>query len=153
MSLVTTAQLAERLPFDMSDEELREAEGALTDLSDQARIYGSPSWETPETTPITVLNLITRAAARHMKNYDGLLQSRAGDETLVWSDHGEDAGSASFTAGEKQLLRAAAGTGFDGLTSVPLGFDFPVKTHCSGITFLNGDGVYFPVQHWASDPW
>lgn len=110
-ALVTVEELADRLPFVMDADDEREATGALEDLSDDARYYGSDSWVDALTTPRQVRNLVLRAAVRHMKNYEGFIQSRAGDETLVWTDRGEDAGSAYFTRREQNALRQMAGKG------------------------------------------
>lgn len=108
-TLVTIEELRARVPFVMDEDEEREASGALDDLSDDARMYGKSSWLTATGTPRQVKNLILRAAVRHMKNHEGFTQSRAGDETLAWTDRGEDAGSAYFTDREIKALRTLAG--------------------------------------------
>lgn len=108
-TLVSLEELADRLPFQMNDDDTREAQGALDDLSNDARHYGLRLWDTPDKTPAPVRNLILRAAQRHMKNYEGYVQSRAGDEMLMWTDRGEDAGAASFTRSEQQKLSVWAG--------------------------------------------
>lgn len=113
--LATTDELAERLPFVMDPDELREAEGALIDLSDEARHHGSDRWISEDTTPESVINLILRAATRHMKNYEGYTNSRAGDESVSWSDKGVNSGSAHFTPDEQARLGELGGyrrTGF-----------------------------------------
>ena len=107
-ALVSVEELSDRLPFEMDSDEEREATGALDDLSDDARYYGSESWETPETAPHQVKNLILKAAVRHMKNYEGYTQSRAGDETVGWTDRGHESGSAYFTESEQKRLAAYA---------------------------------------------
>lgn len=109
--LATVDDLQARLAFEMTPEERREATGALTDLSDLARTYGSSAWASEASTPESVRNLILRAAARYMKNYEGYVQSRAGDETLIWSDQKGNAGAAYFTSDEKAALRGTAGLG------------------------------------------
>ena len=81
-------------------DERREAEGALADLSWDAQSIGSAKWTTPVNTPQSVKNLIVRAAARHMKNYEGYTQSRAGDETVQWAEQ-DTPGTATFTRDEK----------------------------------------------------
>ncbi|MFC0622821.1 hypothetical protein [Kribbella deserti] len=106
--LVTITELAARLPFELDADETREAEGAIADLSDDARLYGKPGWLSPAVTPVPVKNLILKAAGRHMKNHDGYTTSRAGDETVAWTDRGHDAGSAYFTDRELKALRAMA---------------------------------------------
>lgn len=115
--LATVEELQARLSFEMEPSEEREAAGAILDLSDEARTYGRSSWLTPSTTPAAVRNLVLKAAARHMKNYEGYIQSRAGDETIIWTDRRDNAGSAYFTEAEvASLVRMAGGSS---ITTVP----------------------------------
>jgi hypothetical protein len=116
-ALASVEELAARLPFVMDADEVREAEGALEDLSDDARHYGKASWLDPAKVPAEVKNLITRAASRHMKNYDGFTGSRAGDEDVNWVNRGEDAGSAYFTEREIKKLKALGGNQHSGFYS------------------------------------
>lgn len=109
VALASVDDLKSRLAFDLTPEEEREALGALTDLSDEARAHGRASWLTPDTTPQSVKNLILRAASRHMKNYEGFVMSRAGDEYLQWSDLKEKAGAAYFTDAEVTALKRMSG--------------------------------------------
>ena len=44
-----------------------------------------------------------------MKNYEGYVTSRAGDETVAFSDRGEQMGDASFNAEERKRLGEFAG--------------------------------------------
>lgn len=106
--LVDIIDLEARLPFIMDADEKREAEGALADLSWDAQSIGSAKWTTPLNTPQSVKNLIVRAAARHMKNYEGYTQSRAGDETVQWAEQ-DTPGTATFTRDEKQMLKQMGG--------------------------------------------
>lgn len=119
-ALVTPEQLAAKIPFVMDEDERREAAGALESLSDDARYYGKAQWTTQSVAPRQVVNLIIRAAVRHMKNYDGYVQSRAGDEALTWTDRGENAGSAYFTKSEIAMLRDMGGNQRSGFHTVPL---------------------------------
>jgi hypothetical protein len=122
-ALATVEQLADRLPFVMDAGEIREAQGALEDLSDDARHLGKQSWGDAATAPSEVVRLVLRAASRHMKNYDGFTQSRAGDETVAWNDKGEEAGAAYFTEAEKKKLKALAGnhSGFHSVSAAAWG--------------------------------
>jgi hypothetical protein len=106
--LVALADLEARLPFVLNEDEKREATGALEDLSFDAQSIGSARWIDELTTPTAVKNLILRAAARHMKNYEGYTMSRAGDETVQWADQ-ETPGTATFTEDEKSMLRTMGG--------------------------------------------
>lgn len=113
--LATTTELQARLPFTMDADELREAQGALADLSDDARHYGSPRWTDAATAPRQVINLVLKAATRHMKNYEGYTLSTAGDERVAFTNRGDEAGTAHFTAAEIDRLSELGGfrrTGF-----------------------------------------
>lgn len=104
--LVTVEELEGKLPFDLSVEEKREAARSLEELSDDARHYGSSKWESEALAPRQVKNLVLKAAARHMKNYEGLQTSRAGDESVTFF---EGAGDAQFTKDEKRRLSELGG--------------------------------------------
>lgn len=106
--LVALPDLEARLPFVLDEDETREATGALEDLSFDAQAIGSALWTDELNTPTAVKNLILRAAARHMKNYEGYTMSRAGDETVQWQDQ-DTPGTATFTEDEKQMLRTMGG--------------------------------------------
>lgn len=110
-ALAAVSELAARLPFDMDDGEQREAQGALDDLSDEARFYGDERWDKPESAPYPVKQLVLKAAARHMKNPEGYAMSAAGDERVSWQDRKDPgtAGSATFTDEERKRLRELAG--------------------------------------------
>lgn len=151
-ALVSIEELQARLSFTMDPDDEREATGALEDLSDAARYYGLDTWTIPARAPRTVKNLITRAAVRHMKNYEGYTSSRAGDEAVAWTDRGEDAGSATFTETEKKLLRGHGGNRNSGLHSVQQ------VAYGSGPPTVVGlvldEGSNEPIQMFASeDPW
>jgi hypothetical protein len=51
-----------------------------------------------------VKTLTLKSAARYLRNPNGYTQSRAGDETLAWSDIRRDAGTVYFTREEIRLL-------------------------------------------------
>lgn len=150
-ALATVEELAEHLPFVMDPDEEREAAGALIDLSDEARHYGSSRWLDPATTPQAVINLVLRAARRHMKNYDGYIESRAGDESVRWSDKGvEFAGSAHFTPAE--VLRLGELGGYRRSTFHSVG----VYAHNKGkegtaVGLVPDEGSNEPIQFFSSD--
>lgn len=149
--LVTTTELAARLPFVMDEDEEREAEGALTDLSFEAQAVGSANWTDPSNTPQAVLNLILRAAARHMKNYEGYTVSRAGDETVQWDAQGEGAGSARFTKDERQMLKQMGGRlPFIGGVSVYAYSNKPASS-VGYVPVVNGSP--FPMYADGAEPW
>lgn len=148
--LVSITDLASRLPFTLDADETREAEGALADLSFDAQAIGSQLWVDPETTPLAVKNLILRAAARHMKNYEGYTLSRAGDETVQWTDKGESAGTATFTPDEKKIIAQMAGRGaFIGTVGV---YAYPAPDRKIGYV-PSAQGADFPLFADEVEPW
>jgi hypothetical protein len=102
------ADLRARMERALVDDEEQSASSALEDASDMARAYGR-DWDTT-TAPRLVRTLVLRAVVRYMRNPDGYTQSRAGDESVSWSDAaGENAGTVYFTADEIDLLKGLAG--------------------------------------------
>lgn len=150
-ALATVAELAARLPFVMDDDETREATGALEDLSDDARHYGKSSWVDAATTPRQVVSLVLKAAGRHMKNFEGFTQSRAGDETLTWTDRGHNAGSAYFTKSEIAILTQMAGV--SAIFSVPITAWGPKVSGWEGLVPVEYGGDKFPLFGSDTSPW
>lgn len=143
--LVSLEELQDRLHFDMDEGEQREATGALEYLSDEAREVGLASWSTPEKAPQTVRSIVLKAAIRFMKQYEALVQSRAGDETAIWSDLGQDMGTAFLNDREIKSLRRIAGQG--GIISAPVfAWDDTEKTdNSSELVYAtdNDEGIPF----------
>lgn len=109
-SLATLGDLKERCDWTFDDDEERAAPGYLEEASDMARIYGRASWDSISA-PRMARNIVISAVRRYMRNPDGFVQSRAGDETLAWDTLGDKAGTIYFTNDEQKLLRAMAGIG------------------------------------------
>src|SRR4051794_40804003 len=86
-----------RLDFTLDELEAESVLAALEDLSDEARFIAERDWEVVSTVPNLVRNTVVKAVARWAKNMNGYVQSRAGDETVVWSDLGPEAGAPEFT--------------------------------------------------------
>ena len=145
--LATLEALADRLEWTLSDDEQRLAVGALAELSDDARFYGKASWTSASTTPTLVRNLVLKAAARFMRNPDGFVQSRAGDEAVAWGDRGPEAGAAHFTDREIKMLRTIAGT--PNMLSTPISAWESTYGDETGYAPVEGGGKVFPI--FASD--
>lgn len=109
-SLATVAELKARCDWTFDADEDRAALGYLEEASDLVRAYGRDSWDAL-TAPRMVKNLVIGAVRRFMRNPEGYTQSRAGDETLAWSDIGRDAASIFLTNAEIKLLRSLSGSG------------------------------------------
>lgn len=100
-------ELEDRLEWDLTDEEKRVGQSALEDLSDDATHHGR-DW-TRANVPRVVRRTVLAAATRYLRNLEGVVQSRAGDETLVYGED-KSAGSAHFTSDEIQvIIRSAMG--------------------------------------------
>jgi hypothetical protein len=144
-SLASVEEVQARLDWTLDDGERQVADGAITDLSDDARFYGSNSW-TEANCPRQVKNLVVRAAARFMRNPDGYVTSRAGDETVAWTDRKEDAGVATFTRQEQDQLAELAGNTRTGLTSVPMAAFGPTRKHTPRYVFPSRRDIHSPYE-------
>lgn len=109
--------------------------------SDMARDLGNPTW-TYVTAPKSVQRIVAAAVARWVNNTEGLITSRAGDETLAWAES-VATGMIEFSDMERQRLakHSLRATGFG---------SFGVESQ----TILGEDGertLYVPVQG-SSEP-
>jgi hypothetical protein len=109
-SLASVAELRARCDWDFDDNEDRAAAGYLEEASDLARTYGNAAW-TLTTAPRMVKTIVISSVRRYMRNPEGFIQSRAGDETVIFADLGHDAGSIYFTPAEIKLIRGLSGGG------------------------------------------
>lgn len=114
----TLDELKARLDWTLDADEERIATASLEDASDLARAYAGRDWDPAATAPRLVRTMVLKACKRYMNNPSGYTQSRAGDETLGWSDDaGENAGTVYFTRDEQEML-ANLGGRRSGLVSV-----------------------------------
>jgi hypothetical protein len=150
MALATLEDLKARLEWELDADETRAAHGALDDLSDQALHYGRSTW-TAATVPTLVRNTILAATTRYLRNPDGYTQSRAGDETLTWSDRGHDAGTPYFTEREVKLISGFAGRA--GIGSIPVTAWGSGKRTTLGYVPVRGGGDPFPMFADEVEPW
>jgi hypothetical protein len=153
LAYATLDELKGRLDWDLDADELRIAAGALEDASDLAATYGR-EWP-EETVPRLVRTLVLKAAARYMRNPNGYTQSRAGDETLAWSDaHGRDAGSVYFMREEIRLLEELAGRkrGISSVVVSAWGTKLP-DSGAGGHVPVDYGGDTFPLFGDAVSPW
>lgn len=95
-----------RLDFALDTAEHAAVQAALEDMSSEARYYGNRAWPDPSATPNIVRATVIKAVARWARNMNGYVTSRAGDETLSWSDVGPEAGAPEFLPKEIKLLKA-----------------------------------------------
>lgn len=151
MDFATIEELTARLDWTLDADETRIAVAALEDLSDQARYYGL-AWPVPATAPRMVRSIVLNAAVRYMRNPDGYTLSRAGDETLQWTDLGPDAGAAHFNDKEIKALRKMAGA--TGLGTVPMTAWGQMKQQVEvGYVPVPVSSEPFPLYADPSEPW
>jgi hypothetical protein len=152
--LADVTELAARIPFVMDEDEIREATGALINLSDDARHYGNPKWLNAATCPRQVTNLVLKAAARHMKNYEGYTLSAAGDERVGFTDRGVQSGSAHFTPDEIDRLSELGGFRRTGIYSVNTFAYGQTYTKPSNAGMVPDSGSNEPIQFYNDGtPW
>lgn len=159
MAYASLDELKERLDWDLDAAGERIAESALDDATELAIEYGR---EWPESSvPRLVRTLVLRAARRFVENPQGYTVSRAGDETVQWSDAaGEHAGSVHFTKDEQKLLAGLAGRG-TGLVSATISAWGPQRRdprmrggRRPGYVPVEGSpNSPFPYFRSASEPW
>lgn len=154
VALATIAELKNNLDWDLDPEEERVALADLEHASNLVITYGLP-W-TAFNVPPLVKTIVIQAARRHVVNMHGLIQSRAGDETLVYPDLEGQAGTVFLTDAEIKLLhafRGGAGFGSIGTTawSPPSG-----RKRRSGVGYVptGGGGAPHPwINYDEDDPW
>lgn len=100
--------LKARLDWTLSTAEESMGTEALADLSDAARFYGR-DWPEPTKAPRMVRTIVLQAAVSYMRNPDAYTQSRAGDETLGWTDLGDGNNFAKFNSEQIATIRELAG--------------------------------------------
>lgn len=152
--LATLDEITARLDWDLDEKEREVAAGILDDASDLARFYGSTSWTDAATAPPIARMLVRSAVVRYMKNPDGYTQSRAGDETVAWTDKDREAGTIHFTEKEIKQLTAAAGKLHIGFGTVPIFAHNPRRHLCDEPGYVPADGGKpFPLYPDEDGPW
>lgn len=147
----TLDELAARLDWTLDEGEERIAETALEDASDLARGYGR-DWVDASAAPRLVRTLVLKSCARYMKNYQGYTQSRAGDETVAWSDKaGEDMGTIYFSKDEIKMIQGLAGRR-TALISAPIEAWQTNPNLDDGTRPVAGGGKNFPMYQYGGEP-
>lgn len=86
--------------------------------SDDARDLAGQEW-TSTSVPAPISRIVAAAVARWLSNPDGLIQSRAGDETLAWADR-EDGDTVRFTEREQARIRRIGNPRIKGFGSIQI---------------------------------
>lgn len=147
----TLTELQDRLEWDLDSGEQKVAAFALESLSDDARTFGREDWPEAPAAPRQVRNIVLKAAARYMRNPDGYITSRAGDETVTFTDRGHGSGSPEFTRDEIRQIQRLAGQ--RGLVSVLIVHGSDKTTEREGLVPVDYGGKKFPLYSSDESPW
>lgn len=149
-AFATLEELQNRLDWTLDEGEERVGEAALEDASDMARAYGR-DWE-PETAPRLIRTLVLKACTRYLKNIAGYTQSRAGDETVAWSDKaGEDMGQVYFSRDEIKLIEGLAGRRTSLMSAPVIAWRTKIGAD-DGTRPVSGGGKNFPMFQVGGEP-
>lgn len=144
MAFADVSDVEDRLDFTLSEAEQRMTLAALEDASVLARGYAGQNWP-DHAAPKHVVTIVLNVVARYMRNPDGYTTSRAGDETVTWSDLRGKA-ALHFTDDEKEELAGYSPWGtVGGIGSIG------VYAHRKGSSRLFDEYVPaagFPSPHW-----
>lgn len=149
-TFATVDELQERLDWTLEDGERGVAAAALEDLTEWACHYGRP-W-TAENAPRLVVRLVLSAAARYMRNVEGLEVSRAGDETVQFQ-RSQNAGTAAFTDKEARAISKIANPGTTGFHSLELFAHNSRNAPAAGGFVPVENGEPFPFFADDESPW
>lgn len=102
MAFADIGDVEDRIDFELDDRQVRMVAARLEDASELAKSLAGLQW-TDTNVPRVVRTIVLNAVVRWINNPDATVTSRAGDETLVWSDTG-DKGTFYFTEQEIEAL-------------------------------------------------
>lgn len=106
MAFADVEEVELRVDFEFDEAYTKMAQAALEDASEWARHYAGVQWPDYKA-PKFVKSIVLNVVARYLRNPDGFTTSRAGDETVSWSDlRGQP--TLRFTEEEKGELGAYA---------------------------------------------
>jgi len=103
MAFADVSDVEDRIDFELSEAEQRMVDSRLDDASEMAKHVSGMAW-TDRNVPRVVRTIVLNAVTRYINNPDATVTSRAGDETMVFSDLGEQ-GSFYFTKQETEMLK------------------------------------------------
>jgi len=153
--LADLAAVESRLDWTLDSAEIAMAIAALEEASDLAREYAGATWSSPAAAPRLVRGLVATAVARLLRNPDGYVSSRAGDEAVQWAELEESAGLVPFTPAEIRLLRGIAGTATFGTIGIVAWGNGPRAPREGRTGYVPAEGGGDPIPMFASEtePW
>ena len=124
MAYADLRDLEDLLDFDLTEQAQRAATQKIQAASDMAQHYSGMEWAESRA-PRIVKSIVLNVVERYMRNPDNYIQSRAGDETLMWDDTG-NRGAFYFTDEEKEILKGLGKRG-PAIYSVSTSYAAPKK--------------------------
>lgn len=104
MPFVELQEVLDQLEFEVDEQGRRQAYRRIEMAGNLCRHYAGIDW-TDLNVPAVVRDITLNVVERYMRNPDAYTQSRAGDETVAWSDRGQGQGLAFyFTEDEREIL-------------------------------------------------
>jgi hypothetical protein len=143
----TFEELDKRLDYTLSEEEKTAATAALEDASNLARYYGI-DWPVAAVPPL-VKTIVLNAVVRYMRLIEGVVQSRAGDETLTWTDLREKTGTVFLDDDQQRMLASLAGTK-KGFWAVPIAAYGGSLRDRTGTGYVKTTGTEEPFAFYAN---
>ena len=116
--LAVVDEVTARVDRELTDLEIRTIEGHIEDASNLVRFHGL-AWPTRADAPALARTITRNAVKRLLNNSEGVVISRAADETVGFSDVGDKAGTVYLTDEEKLMLRTLAGRDED-ISTAPI---------------------------------
>lgn len=155
LPLADLAAVESRVDWTLDSAEIALATAALEEASDLAREYAQADWASPASAPRLVRGLVATAVARLLRNPDGYVSSRAGDEAVQWAETDEAAGLVRFTPSEIRLLRGLAGTATFGTIGIVAWGTGPRARRADRTGYVPAEGGGDPIPMYAdeSEPW
>lgn len=149
MAFADVGDVEDRIDFELDDKQVRMVDARLEDASEMAKHLSGLRWSDTNA-PRVVRTIVLNAVVRWINNPDATVTSRAGDETLVWSDLGEQ-GSFYFTKQETEALGAFQARPKFGSMQVVAYRDTGLHDHVQYVyTNAEGKGEPYPWLVWRN---
>jgi len=116
--LAIVDEVTSRVDRELTAKEISTIEGHIEDASALVRFHGL-AWPIRDEAPALARTITRNSVKRLLHNSEGLVLSRAADETVGFSDVGDKAGTVYLTDEEKLMLRSIAGRDED-ISTAPI---------------------------------
>jgi len=150
--LATVDEVTARVDRELTELEIQAIQGHLEDASALVRFHGLP-WTSRASAPALARTITRNAVRRLLNNSEGLVLSRAADETVGFADVGDKAGTVYLTGEEKLMIRELAGRNEDISTAAISPFGTKDPNPDVGYVPVASGGKPFPMFPSEDGPW